>query len=266
MDKVLTDRRRMFRIGAVITAMCAMVFSIAVTGPLDSGLGWLALALLGATGIGLLLRARFARVLGGLLFLGCGVLAPLSLIQELNSSSPPGSWELGWFLSVANAIATTLLLVWLCFRAIQVLLGTTWRASLVTARLAGGVLAFIAVNHLWLAAQVGFAWQGSWSINISPRGTMFLGFPGWPLWHLAALVPALALLAGPRRMLGGAARVLMLLFAGMVPLVIIAAVLTGFFELGLLVLLLGTVLTSVYLSWWLRDELGGMELVASADP
>jgi hypothetical protein len=156
---------------------------------------------------------------------------------------------------VANAIATTLLLVWLCLRAIQVLLGTTWRASVVTARLTGGVLACVTVNHLWLAAQVGVGWQGSWSINISPRGTSLLGFPGWPLWHLAVLVTALVLLAGPRRMLGGAARVLLLLFAGMVPLVIVAAALTGFFELGLLLLVVGTVLLPVYLAWWLRAEL-----------
>lgn len=245
----------MSRIGVVITALCAMICAIALTAPVEVGVGWFAIALLGMTGIGLLLGAWFARVLGGLLFLGGLVLAPLSLIEQLSGSPSPGGWDLGRVLSVANAIATTLLLAWLCVRALQVLRGASGRASVVTARLAGGVLALVAVNHLWLAAQVGVGWQGSWSINISPRGTTLLGFPGWALWHLAVLVPSLVLLAGPRRMLGGAATVLMLLCAGMVPLVILAAGLTGSFELELVLLVVGTVLVPVYLAWWLRDEL-----------
>lgn len=197
--------------------------------------------------------------------LACVVFSPVSLIQELNGSAPLGGWELEWWLSVANAIATTLLLVWLGIRAIQVLLGRPWRASVVTARLAGGVLAVVAANHLWLAAQIGFGWQGAWSINISPQGTRLIGFPGWQIWHLVMLVAALMLLAGPRRMLRAAARVLMLLFAGMVPLVLVAAVRTGFFELALLLLVLGMTLIPVYLWWWLSNELGDMELAEPAE-
>jgi hypothetical protein len=262
MDDLLVDRRSMFRIGVMITAMSAMVLSVAVGGPVDGGgLWWLTfliVALLSVTGVGLLFGALFARILGGLLFLGGVVFSPISLIQALDLSSTPGSLDLGWLLSVGNAVATMLLLVWLCVRAIQVLLGTTRRTSAVTARLAGGALAVIAANHLWLATQIGFGWQGSWAVNISPRGAQFVGFLGWPIWHLAVLLAALVLLVGPRRILGGAAAALMLLFAGMVPLVIIAAARTGFFELQLLPLLAGMVLLPVYLLWWLRDELRGL--------
>jgi hypothetical protein len=259
MGELLVDRRGMFRLGVMITAMSAMVFSIAFIRSIDGGgPWWIAFALfglLGATGVGLLFRAWFARVLGGLLFLGAGVLSPISLIQALDRSSVPGSRDVGWFLSVGNAIATTLLLVWLCFRAIQVLLGTTRAASFVTARLVGGVLAVIAAHHLGLAAEIGFGWQGSWSVNLSPRGTQLIGFLGWPIWHLALLATALVMLAGPRRMLGGAATALALLFIGMVPLTIIAAARTLFFELELLLLLIGVTLLPAYLSWWFRDEL-----------
>lgn len=245
----------MARIGVVITALFAMICAIALTAPVEVGVGWCVIALLGMTGIGLLRGAWFARVLAGLLFVACAVLAPVSLIQQLAGTPSPGGWDPGWALAVANALATTLLLVWLCVRAIQVLRGASGRASGVTARLAGAVLALVAVNHLWLAAQVGIGWQGSWSINISPRGTTLVGFPGWPLWHLALLVPSLVLLAGPRRVRAGAATVLMLLCAALVPLVIVAAGLTGSFEPELILLVVGTVLVPVYLAWWLRGEL-----------
>ncbi len=262
MEDPLIDRRNRFRIGVTITAMSAMAASLAMPLLFDSSpLWWLAiagLALLSATGIGLLVGARFARVVGGLLFLAGGVLSPISLIQVLSSTGAPESWELGWLLPVANAVATTLLLVWLCFRAIQVLLGTSRRTSVVTTRLVGFVLAVIAANHLWLAAQIGFGWQGSWTVDISTRGTQLIGFPGWQLWHLAMLVTTLVLLAAPRRMFGIAATALMVLCIGMVPLVIVAAVRTGFLQLELLLALSGMMLLPVYLSWWLRDELRGL--------
>lgn len=244
----------MFRLGVLTTALAVLVLSLGVTAPIGGipPWWWLALGLFGATGIGLLFRARFARVLGGLLLLACVVLAPISLIRVLASSSPVGA-DLMWLLSVANAIATTLLLTWMCIRAIQVLLGRPRRASVVTVRLVGGVLAVVAAYHLWLVSQVGFEWTGSWSLQISPRGTQLVGFPVWPLWHVALLVVALAMVAGPRRMLGQAATVLMLLIAGLVPLVIMAAIRTGFFAAELPIF--GMMLIPVYLSWWLRDEL-----------
>src|SRR5436189_3890174 len=107
-----TDRRGMFRLGVLTTALAVLVLSLAVTAPIDdiSLLWWLALGLIGATGIGLLFDARFARVLGGLLLLACVVFAPMSLIRSLDSS-PVGA-DLMWLLSLANAITTTLLLTW----------------------------------------------------------------------------------------------------------------------------------------------------------
>jgi hypothetical protein len=250
----LTDPRGMFRLGVLITAMTVMVLSIAVIAPIDDGaLPWLALGLLGAIGIGLVFRARFARVLGGLLALACVVFAPVSLIGSLAASPPLAGADLAWSLSVANAITTTLLLMWLCICALRVVLGRPRRASVITARLAGCALAIVAAEHLWLAYQVGFASTGSWSIHISAQGTQLVGFSGWPLWHAALLIVALVMASGPRQMLGHAATVLLLLFATLVPLVIVAAVGAGL--LGFELLLFELLLLPVYLSWWLRDEL-----------
>ena len=245
----------MFRLGVLTTALAVLVLSLGVTAPVGGSppwWWWLALGSLGATGIGLLFGARVARVLGGLFLLACAVFAPISLIRALASSSPVGA-DLTWFLAVANAIATTLLLTWMCIRAVQVLLGRPRRARVVTVRLVGGVLAVVAAYHLWLVSQVGFEWAGSWSIQISTRGTQLVGFPLWPLWHVALLAVALAMVAGPRRMLGQAATALMLLFAGLVPLVIVAAIRMDFFAAELTIF--GMMLIPVYLSWWLRDEL-----------
>jgi hypothetical protein len=251
----LTARRGMFRLGVLTTALAVLVLSLGVTAPVGGSppwWWWLALGAFGATGIGLLVGARFARVLGGLLLLACAVLAPMSLIRSLGCLSLAGA-DLMWVLSVANAIAMTLLLTWMCIRGVQVLLGRPRRARVVTARLVGGALAVVAANHLWLASQVGFEWTGSWSIQISAEGMQLVGFPFWPLWHVALLIVALAMVAGPRRMLGQAATALLLLFAGLVPLVIVAVIRTGFFAAELTIF--GMMLIPVYLSWWLRDEL-----------
>jgi hypothetical protein len=251
----LFSRRCTFRIGVLFTAVTGMILPAVFTAPIDgaAALPLLLLAGFGVTGVGLLVRARFARVLGGLLFLACAVVAPISLIGELSAGAPL-EVDLAWLLAVANAIATTSLLVWMCIRAIQVLLARSHAASHVTVRVVGCALALIAANHLWLAFQVGLAWNGSWSIHVAPEGTQLVGFPLWPVWHGALLVVALVMVAGPQRVLGRAATGLLLLFAALPPLVVVAAVHTGMLELMLP--LLGMMLIPVYLSWWLRDEIG----------
>jgi hypothetical protein len=250
----LAVRRGMFRLGVVTTGMAVLVLSLALTAPLGEIplWWWLALGLLGTTGIGLLLGARFARVLSGLFLLACVVFVPLSLFETLSSSPVVGA-DLLWLLAIANAVATTLLMTWMCIRGILMLLGRGRRSSAVTARVVGGVFAVVAANHLWLAYLMGFEWTGYWSFNISDEGTRLVGFPFWPVWHVALLVVALAMLAGPRRMLGHAATALLLLFAILMPLMIVAALRTGFIAVQLTIF--GMMLIPVYLSWWLRDEL-----------
>lgn len=259
MDNLLVDRRSTFRLGVMVTALSVMVLSIAMSGPIvEAGPWWIGLGMVGlmvATGVGLLFYALFARLLGGLMFLAIGVLSALSLIRTLAASQIPDELNLGWLLAVANAVATTTLLVWLSFRAIQVLLGKDRRASVSTARLAGGVLVAVAANHLWLAIQAGWGLPGTWSVNISPEGTFLVGFPGWPIWHVVLLVVSLIMLAGPHHLLKSAAAALLLLFAALVPLVIIAAAQASSLNLSLLLPLTGISLVPLYLSWWLRDEL-----------
>ena len=93
-----------------------------------------------------------------------------------------------------------------------------------------------------------------------------MGFLLWPAWHAALLVVALGMAAGPRRVLGHAAMGLLLLFAALPPLVVMAAVRTGLTEMVLP--LLGMTLIPVYLSWWLRDEIKrrDSDVVVVAEP
>lgn len=239
--------------GIVITAMSALILVFALAGPFGGGLWLLAPGLVFVTGIGLLLDARFARVLAGLLFLAGVVFSPLSLIRSLTGVL--GGWDLLAVASIANAIATTLLITWLCARAVLVLLGKARDANAATVRLVGGALIVIAANHLCAAARLGYDSLGAWSLRVAPEGTQLIGFPGWPLWHVAMLVVALILLVGPRHLLSKAAAVLTLLVVCLVPLAVAGAVRSGAFEPPLLIFLVGVPLILAYVCWWLTDEL-----------
>jgi hypothetical protein len=250
----LDARRGTFRLGVMVTAVAAMILALAVTAPLDgrSLPGWIALGLFGVTGIGLLRRARFARVLAGLGLLACALFTPVSLIQMLSRGVRPDGWDPMWLGFVANATATKLLVIWLCVRGIQALLGRSPRASDLTVRLVGGVLMIIAAHHLWLASQPGVAPSGTWSVNLSIDGTILVGFAGWQPWHGIALVLGLVMVAGPRRVLAPATTALVVLMAALVPLVIVAMADMRLFVLQ--VTFFGMLAFPVYLAWWLRDE------------
>ncbi len=247
------ERRNTIRIGVMFIASAAMVLSAAVLMPMDGyrSFALILLALMGVVGIGLLFRALFARVIAGLLFLVLAVVSPIVLIGDL--ASIWNGWEPGWAL--ANAVGTTLLLVWSCFRAILVLMGVPRRESAATARLTGGVLAVIAASHLWIAAEVGLGWHGGLSYRVSPSGTQLLGFQGWQIWHLLLLVTSLLMLAGPRRTLEHAATGLIVLSAGLVPLLTITTVRDNLLMLEGFTVFAGMTLFPVYLSWWLRAGL-----------
>lgn len=245
----------------MLTAATVMVLPAAFIGPIDSRSlqALLLLGLFGATGLGLLLRAKVARVVAGLGFLASAVLAPVSLIQALGNVASP---DPVWLFAIANAVATTLLLVWLGIRAIYVLFGRAQRASVATPRLVGGVLVVIAVNHLWLASRLGFSTDGSVAVRISTDGMVLMGFAGWPIWHVVLLALGLMMVAGPRRVLPLATTGLLVLFVGMVPLVLVTA--GGPRVVGFEASLLGIVLFPVYLAWWLRDEVHRMERAGRA--
>ena len=253
-----------FRIGVMFTAASALMAAMAINVPSGDLLLMVPLVVVGATGLGLLLGARFARVLGGVLFVAGLVASPLSLASALvGSLRLAGRWELSLVLSLANGIATTVLLMWLCFRGLQVMRGKTMRAGVFTARLTGVVVALVAVHHLWVAVQAGASSLAvgsfaSFSLRVGALGTTLSGFPGWPLWHLAALVLAGVLVAGPRRALVGAASALTVLFVCLVPLVLLAVARANVGELWLSTVVLSLVLLLAALAWWLRDELRGV--------
>jgi hypothetical protein len=252
--------RRTFRLGVLVLAFTAMNLSLAMTGPLDhiEWGAWLMIAAAGVTGIGLLVHARVARAIAGVAVAVAGVLTLVSLAGlpgRVTGLAALQDWTPLVLGAVANTVATALLGVWFCIRAIQALLGRPWAATLVTARLTGAALAVIAAHHLWLAAMaevgLGLGSLGGIGISISESGTQLAGFPGWPIWHCGLAIIALMMLAGPRRLVSRAATLLVVWCACLVVLVLI--------DLPQLMMLLVpfTVLLALiltYLAWWLRDE------------
>lgn len=261
MNEALGGRRGTARIGGIFLAMAALTLAMAVSVAAEAAL-LIAIpaVLLGGTGIGLLVDARPARLVASLLLLACVVMLPLSLGNTLMQVSGP--LEARRLLAAASAVATTVLLMWLCFRGLQVVRGKSLPASVFTARLTGGALAVIAGNHLWEAAVTGSWGLGayeSFAFRISTQGTALYGFPGWPLWHLAALAIAAILLVGRRPALGRAVTALAGLFACLVPLSLVAMVRMrmSMRELSLFIPVLALGLLPALLCWWLREELIG---------
>jgi hypothetical protein len=244
-------RQRLPRLGVVILAMTAMVLEIFLLLPFDhvEWFEWLILAVVLATGIGLVARQPFARIIAALgLVAGIvvGVYSEYQLWSEFDVE-----WDVTTALAVANAIITTLLGFWLAVRALLVVIGRV-RSTTITARLVGAMLVVVAVDHLWLAHLYGMAWRGGFSINVSPQGISLFGFPGWPLWHAATLLTALVMIAGPRRMLAPATFVLMVLAYLLVPLMAIGMI--AAFEAPLFVFTIMASMLFAYLAWWLRTD------------
>lgn len=249
--------RRTFRLGILVLAISAMNLSLAFTMP-DRELAlwpWLVSAVTGAVGIGLLVVARVARIVAGLGVALAGVLLLVS------SSEMPGAlirlarlddWTP--LVALTNPVVTTALSLWFCIRAIQVLLGRQWAATLVTARLTGAALAVIAAHHLWFAAamRIGLGLESiGITISVSPGGTQLAGFPGWPIWHVVLAILALLMLAGSPRLIARAATLLVVWCACLPVLVLIDAP-----QLGMQMVAFAGLLTLAftYLAWWLRDE------------
>lgn len=256
--------RRTFRLGVLVLASVALVVWLAVLGPPDPEIWfWVILGLTAAVGVGLLFHLRVARAVLGLAVAACGALAPFEAIGALLDAVPLAGWTPLVVLGVANAVATTTLGVWLCVRAIQALLGRTWPPSLITARMTGATLAVIAADHLWLAAATGAGPSsvGS-SMGVSPSGVQLSGFPGWMIGHLALAVIALAMLAGPRRLVARAATLLVGWCVALVGLVVISGII-GFAaidapgRIGAMMTLFAAFQPAMfaYGAWWLRDEL-----------
>ena len=243
-------QQRLTRLGVVVLAFTAMMLVIFLMMPFDvAWFEWLILATVVATGVGLVRRLRFARAIAALgLVAGIvlGVRSEYQLWSELDVD-----WDVTTALAVANAIVTTLFGFWLAVRALLVVIGRA-RSTTITVRLVGAMLAVAAADHLWLARLYGMAWRGGFSISVSAQGISLFGFPGWPLWHAAALLTALVMIAGPRRMLAPATFVLMVLAYLLVPLMAIGMI--AAFDGPLFVFTILVSLLVAYLAWWLRAE------------
>ena len=251
--------RRTSRLGVVVLGFAAMQLALAAPA-LGHGVGWpwLVGGAACAVGIGLVLRARVARVAAGTVFAVCAAGAPISLLGALADGLPPGGWSALAGLAIGNAVATAALEFWLFVRAIQVLRGTSWRPSLVTARLAGAALTASAAYHLWLAVAVRsvtgieVSGLGAMSVSLSSHGIELYGFAGWPIWHFVLGPLGLGLVVARRRIVERVATVLVAWLGLLVPLAALDAVRQpgGF---GLFVVAFAAI--PVYLAWWFRDEL-----------
>ena len=134
------DRRQAFRIGVLFTA--AAVLSTAFTllasadgsrPPLDASLFLLGIA---ATGIGLLCRVSVARYPAALLLIAGAVLTIRALISE---DVLHGDQDYA-FIDVGNALATTLLFLWLCLCGVLNLFAPHRRTTGITLRVTGAAL------------------------------------------------------------------------------------------------------------------------------
>lgn len=261
----LTNERRMFRIGVVICALAAMMAGLALSGGglslAEHAIWWPIVALIAATGVGLLFAAWPARIGGALLTALLAVLCVIGLVKLVVEIAGAPELALAELFHAANPAATIVLFLWLQVSGFLVLMSRPPGRGHVTARIAGAALAVIAAGHLELAHQIGSAPEGmagTWTFSATDSGIWFLGFPGWPIWHAALLIAACGLLVGRGRLHRHAATALLLLVAILCPLVLftlVQAELPDPVVVGLVAFAAATMAVMVYLVWWLRDEL-----------
>lgn len=261
MNDVQRGRRGVKRIGGLFLAVAAIFLGLCLSGPSVIPLMTIPLVIFGATGGGLLVGSRAASIAAQVLLLVCMILGPLGLVGALVSTRA-AALDGRWLLAIGNAIFTTALWAWICFRGLQVLRGKDLRAAVFTSRLTGVALAAIAADHLYEAVLLesrasGLASSGSFAFRIGLEGTALYGFTGWPLWHLALLLTAAVLLAAPRPRLVKAAGALAGLFALVLPLSLAALSKLNEHELAMFAPLLVMMLLPILLAWWLREELIG---------
>jgi hypothetical protein len=263
----LDNRRRRARIGVVFCVLAAGMALLTVTVGGGGLVGaehlvvWPIVGVVAAIGVGLLADVAAARVAGTVLLVLFAGAAAFGLIRALIDTLPYWTREPVLFVWLANAVVSSLLLVWLSIRGIQVLLDRPLRATSLTARLAGGALSVVALAHLHTAHAAGQVWgsfDGTWSLSISATGTRLAGFPGWVAWHVALLLVSALLLLLRRRQLRFAATCLTALFLVLAVLVVAMGVMSALAEhVGAQMAAFAVVLALVpaYLAWWLRDEL-----------
>src|SRR5664279_562274 len=131
-------QQRLTRLGVVVLVMTAMMLVIFLMMPFDvAWFYWLILAAIATTGIGLVRRLRFARVIAGLGLIAGIVLGVRSEYQLWSAFDV--EWDVTTALAVANAIVTRLFGFWLAGRTLLVVIGRA-RATTITARLVGAML------------------------------------------------------------------------------------------------------------------------------
>ncbi len=257
------DSRRLPKLGILLLFFVAFFLLIGLAGvELGSGSGILFLsltALLFATGVGLIVHAKWARWFAGGLFLLIAVGDLWEFRGHMSQQLPHMVWTLESSLWILNAALTSALFLWLSYRALRTLVDPERPPNKWTPRLIGLVLVVAGVAHLKAAFTMG-GMMGGVSMQFSDGGLRLLGFRGWPLFHIAGVVVGLGLLVGNERIARVSTSGLLLLYCLLGPL----AAWSAFdmfsersFGLAIILFFLALPLVLVYLCWWLLHELGG---------
>jgi hypothetical protein len=242
------NRRRTERIGVLFLGAGVVLGAFAIALPPPPADLLITVAGFTLVGIGLLYKWWPVRLLAALAFAVGVIYGPITAVRQIASIEI--AWDPVWPATVANAIATTALTMWLGIRAIWALLDRPPASLSITARAIGLALAIIGASHvyLWIVSGLGLAPPG-FSYSISTRGTWTI-FVGWPIWQLALAAAGLALLVGTRRVIAHAATALLVLTAIAMPLALVSQGDMG----PLLIFDVAILGMPVFLAWWLRDE------------
>jgi len=257
-DRNDTRTRRLgaLLLGFSVLGLAAGIFGLANLGFDIRGGAVLAIAgVLGATGIGLVVHNRFARMAGIPLFALLAATLVWGWGGFLLDLRPHWHWSFDLGLLLVNSTLSTALLVWLNLRAIQILCKRERFLQQLTSRLVGGFLLIIGLIHLNFAYDVGVDIPG-YQFSISHHGTNLFGFPGWPYWHAAISLIGIFLIIGWQRRLATLA--LAILSALLCPLLMFATWDFGraFGHLDSMMFVIAALvpLLFAYLSWWLWRE------------
>jgi hypothetical protein len=251
-----TNRSRRRRLAALYF-FCAGATTLMALSVSQVWIPALLASLWGALGVGIWREWKPAKLLatigfafGLVISVGAGVQLWFAMLKSAEMS-------LDFFLAVANSLAATALMAWLCFLGIALLADSRRSRLMVTVRVVGAVLVAAAILHLKHAMELDGPTVG-FSYKVDPSGMTLVGFPGWQLWHAGALVIGVALLSGWRPLLAYALLALSVIIAVLVPLQAVAVLMfgggLGVGYVGYSLVVACVPLLPAYLCWWLRQE------------
>ncbi|HEY1812031.1 MAG TPA: hypothetical protein VGG74_06710 [Kofleriaceae bacterium] len=150
-------------------------------------------------------------------------------------------------VQLANAVAASVLGVWLAARGAWILIDRSRGPMRATRRIVGVVLVVVAATHLASISLWDPSAPSALSLNLNMLGITVIGFTGWPIWHGLLALIGLVLALAPARAARHAGVLLAILVAYLIPMVFTS----GFDAL----LMIGIVAVPLYAACWFAAEL-----------